>query len=281
MPPAAPHASVLRFGYVAPHVQATARLQMAEFWIEVGRSAGLEVMVSEATSYEELSRRLLEGALDLAWLPPIPFVALERRKGAVPLVSHHRDGSSSFHCVLVARQDSPVKTVADVRGRKAAWVDPFSASGYVLPRIELFARGIDPRKAFFSEKFYRSHEVAVRAVLQRHADFTATWAGLDASGNVVRSPWAEMDVKDALHAFAKLAVIPCDTIAARPALPFAAREKVRAALIRLSGDARHHFRIRDLFGVDEFRPWSTAGYEDLRRTAMVALEGGLLEGNEK
>jgi phosphonate transport system substrate-binding protein len=282
MPPTNHQAGVLTFGYVAPHVQTSSRLQMAEFWIAVGGAAGLEIMVSEARSYEELTKRLVAREIDIAWLPPIPFVALERRKAAVPLVSHHRDGSSDFHCVLVARQDSPIRSVPDLAGRKAAWVDPFSASGYVLPRIELFARGIDPRTAFFSEKFYHAHDVAVRAVIQRRADFAATWAGLDASGKVIRAPWYEMDLaEDTIRVVDRLGAIPCDTIASRPNLPFPAREKIRVALIRLSGDAQHHFRIRDLFGVDEFRPWSTVGYEQLRKAAMMASESGLLEGAEK
>jgi phosphonate transport system substrate-binding protein len=275
-------AGVLTFGYVAPHVQTTARLQMAEFWIEVGSAAQVEIMVSEAKSYEELSNRLVAGEVDIAWLPPIPLVALERRKAAVPLVSHHRDGSRDFHCVLVTRYDSPIKSIKDLKGRRAAWVDPFSASGYVLPRIELFARGVDPRTTFFAEKFHHSHNAAVRAVLHCKADFAGTWAGLDANGKVVRSPWDEMDRADeALKVIAELGAIPSDTIAARPNLPFAAREKIRTALFRLSADARHHFRIRDLFGVDEFRPWSTLGYEELRRAAMMASETGLIDGKEK
>lgn len=282
MPPKIHHTGVLTFGYVAPHVQTAGRLSMAEFWIDVGAEAGLEIMVSEAKSYEELTNALIAADVDFAWLPPIPLVALERRKGAIPLVSHHRSGTSNFQCVLVVNKDSPIHDVENLKGRRAAWIDPFSASGYVLPRIELFARGVDPRTDFFAEKFYHSHEVAVRAVLQRRADFVATWAGLDASGKLVRAPWLEMDVlDDSLRVVATLGTIPGDTIAARPNLPAPAREKIQAALIRLSTDARQHFRIRDLFGVDEFRPWSTLGYEELRRAAMMASESGLLEGIEK
>jgi phosphonate transport system substrate-binding protein len=281
-PPAAHNTGVLTFGYVAPHVQTDARLEMAEFWIDVGAEAKLEIMVAETKSYEELTHALVKGEADFAWLPPIPLVALERRKAAIPLVSHHRNGSSSFHCIVVVRKDSAITALEHLKGRRAAWIDPFSASGYVLPRIELFARGVDPRTDFFAEKFYHSHEVAIRAVIQRRADFVATWGGLDASGKLVRAPWLEMNVEEtSLHVVATLGTIPGDTIAARPNLPFPAREKIRAALIRLSGDARQHFRIRDLFGVDEFRPWSTLGYEELRRAAMMASESGLLEGTEK
>jgi ABC-type phosphate/phosphonate transport system substrate-binding protein len=118
-------------------------------------------------------------------------------------------------------------------------------------------------------------------VVQRRADFAATWAGLDAASKIVRAPWHEMDLPDGMiRVVAKLGAIPCDTIAARPNLPFAAREKIRTALIRLSGEPEKHARVRDLFGVDEFRPWSSVGHEELRRAAVMAAESGLLEGTE-
>ena len=111
---AATHQSsgVLSFGYVAPNVTSSVRLAMAHFWIEVGIASGLEIMVSERPSYEALTRAFIAGEIDCAWLPPIPLVALERRKGAVPLVSHHRDGSSHFHSVIVAHRAAGMKMPA-------------------------------------------------------------------------------------------------------------------------------------------------------------------------
>jgi phosphate/phosphite/phosphonate ABC transporter binding protein len=270
---------VLAFGYVAPNVSTSMRLAMATFWIEVGLASGLEIMVTECASYEALTRVFIAGEVDFAWLPPIPLVALQRRKGAVPLVSHHRDGSSQFHSVLVAHRASGMKTVVDVVAKRAAWVDQYSASGYVLPRIELAKIGIDPKTAFPTERFYRSHEGAVRAVLERKADFAGTWIGRNSSGAIVRAPWQEMVGGEGVRILQTFGVIPSDTIAARPSLALGEAEKVRQALMSISRALPH--LVRDLFGVDDFRAWTATGYDVLHVSTTQASKEGLLEGVEK
>ena len=279
MPPSLSTTGVFTFGYVAPNATSGERLDMATFWIEVGLATGFEIMVHESTSYEALTRAFVAGEVDFAWLPPIPLVALERKKGAVPLVSHHRDGSSHFHCVLIAHRSAALKKVDELVGKRAAWVDPYSASGYVLPRIELARLGIDLRTAFATERFYRSHAAAVRAILDRKADFAGTYLGRDAAGVIVRAPWQEMTGGEAIRIIQTFGVIPSDTIAARPALPVGDAEKVRRALIQTSKHLPD--LVRDLFGVDEFRPWTEEGYDVLHTTTMKASDAGLLEGSEK
>jgi len=276
-----PHApaGVLAFGYVAPNVTPRARLDMAQFWIEIGLAARLEIIVTETPSYAALTRELLEEHVDFAWLPPIPFVALERRQGAVPLVSHHRSGSSHFQSVLITHKASAIEKATDVAGTRAGWVDPHSASGYVLPRIELAALGIDPKTAFATERFYRSHEGVVRAVLERRAEFGGTWIGRDRDGAIVRAPWQEMIGAEAIRIVQTFGDIPSDTIAARPGLAVADAEAVRHALIATSKDFPD--LVRDIFGVDEFTPWAAEGYDMLRNSTMQASDRGLIEGNEK
>jgi phosphate/phosphite/phosphonate ABC transporter binding protein len=269
----------LSFGYVAPNATPNGRLDMATFWIEVGLASGLEIIVSECPSYEALTRAFIAGDIDFAWLPPIPLVALERRKGAVPLVTHHRDGSSHFHSVIVAHRSAGIKLPADLVGKRAAWVDQYSASGYVLPRIELAKLGIDPKTSFATERFYRSHTGAVRAVLERRADFAGTWIGRDAEGVIVRAPWQDMIGGEAVRIVQTFGIIPSDTIAVRPSLAVSDAEKVRHALIATSKSLPD--LVRDLFGVDEFRPWAPTGYDVLHETTTQASKAGLLEGVEK
>jgi len=279
MPSHPSQTGLLSFGYVAPNVTASARLAMATYWIEVGQAAGLELIVIERPSYEALTRSFLASEVDFAWLPPIPFVALERRKAAVPLVTHRRDGSSSFQSVLVAHRGAELKRVADLVGKRAAWIDQYSASGYVLPRIELAKRGIDPKTAFTTERFYRSHTAAIRAVLERRADFAGTWLGRDAKGVIVRAPWTDMVGGEAIRIIDTFGVIPSDTIAARAALAPSDADKVCRALIATS--KTHPHLVRDLFGVDEFSPWVSEGYDVLQDSTTRASEDGLLEGIEK
>jgi hypothetical protein len=116
-------------------------------------------------------------------------------------------------------------------------------------------------------------------VLERRADFAGTWIGRDVSGVNVRAPWQDMAGGEAVRIVQTFGVIPSDTIAARPTMSVGEAEKVRHGLISTSHTLPH--LVRDLFGVDEFRPWAADGYDLLHSCTTQASKDGLLEGVEK
>jgi eukaryotic-like serine/threonine-protein kinase len=268
------------FGHVAGEAASAVRTQMQAFAAVLAKQARLEVTVAEAEGYERLAMLVDSEEVDLAWLPPIPFIALDRKKAAVPLVSHHRGGRAEFHSVIVVAADSRIRTPVGLKGKRAAWVDPFSAAGYAMPRIQLAALGVDPRTAFASERFLGSHDAAVRAVIGGKADFAATYAGLDRWGAPIRGPWIPW-AKDSLRVVTTFGVIPADVIASRATMSAADREKLTRALIAASYDKKGNPLVRAIFGVDEFRRWTPASYELLSAAVADATAEGLLEGAEK
>lgn len=104
---------------------------------------------------------------------------LDTRGGVEPMVAaEEEDGTISYVAVMVARADSGIASLADMRGRSLAWADPNSASGYFIPRHSLRKQGIDtePGGYFSRTGFGGGHEQAVVAVLQRQYDAAVTWA---------------------------------------------------------------------------------------------------------
>src|SRR5579883_1487129 len=223
---------LLVFGWAAHAASPAAKQRMVEFTILLGKLSGAEVAVCEADTYSELAGLVHRRSVDIAWLAPIPFIALERRKAAAPLVSHHRGGRAQFHSVLIVPARSRIRTPYGLKKKRAAWVDPHSASGYVIPRIQLAAFGIDPRTAFAAERFYGSHEAAVRAVVGGKADFAGTYAQLDRDGAPLRGSWLEVPgAADAVRVLVTFGAVPGDVIVARRDLPAATRERLTHALI--------------------------------------------------
>jgi phosphonate transport system substrate-binding protein len=92
-------------------------------------------------------------------------------------VAEEKDGSISYHSIMVVRADSGITSFEQMRGRSLAWADPNSASGYLIPRFELRESGIDPEAGRFFGRtgFGGGHEQAVVAVLQRQFDAAVTW----------------------------------------------------------------------------------------------------------
>ncbi len=251
---------------------------MNDFVTLLGRMAGLDLSVSPADSYDQLARRVHKKTFDIAWMPPIPFIALQQKKSAVPLVTLYRGGTTQFHSVVIVRGDTRVRTPTGLTGKRAAWVDQHSAAGFVLPRVQLAALGVDPRTSFSEERFYGSHEAVVRAVVGGRADFGATYARLDRSGEVVNGAWADLPgAEEATRVLLTFGAVPNDVILAESSLPDETRERVTKALLGICHDVEGGLLVRDLFGVHEFRRWSPASYEALRRVTADALAQGILD----
>ena len=272
---------VLVFGYAAYGASTAMRERVAQCSVELGKLSRCELAVFEAESYEDLARAVATGEADFAWLPPLAFVALERRNAVVPLVSAQRGGDTAFYSAIIVARDSELQAPEDLAGARAAWVDRYSASGYVVPRAGLAAVGVDPRVAFAEQRFCHSHEGVVRAVVAGRADFGATYAGVDKLGEITRGPW--MDVKgadDAIRVLVRFGAIPGDVVAARSDLEPSRRDVLTRALLAMSREPEHRLLLSDTFGVDEFRRWVSAGYDALRRLAEDASKRGLLEADE-
>jgi phosphonate transport system substrate-binding protein len=272
-------ADMVVFGYVAESDTEASRERMVSFAVKLAKVTSLEVVTCRAHNYTELASLVHKDRIDFAWLPPIPYLALVRHGRVTPLVSARRVGRAEFYCVLVVRRDAPIANPRDLQGKRAAWVDPHSASGYVLPRIALAAVGVDPRVAFSSEKFYESHEAVVRAVLDGKADFGATFAWLDREGNIGRGAWLDVAAApDAFRVLATFGAIPADVVAGRSQLDGPTRERLTGGLMQVAEDAEF---LQSVFGVDELRRGPSPGYAEFGAAVMQASSSGLLEGEEK
>jgi ABC-type phosphate/phosphonate transport system substrate-binding protein len=118
----------------------------------------------------------------------------------------------------------------------------------------------------------------VRAVVGDKADVGATYARLDRAGAPVRGAWTDLPgAEGAVRVLATFGSIPSDVIAARADLDSTTRSVLRQAFIDSAYDVRGALLVRDLLGVDEFRPWEDSGYKTLRRAMLRAAADGLFE----
>jgi ABC-type phosphate/phosphonate transport system substrate-binding protein len=272
---------MLVFGYVADASRAPQE-RMVAFAVAVSRVSGVELGLCKAHSYTELTELVQHKKVDVAWLPPLPFIALERFELVKPLVSLQRDGYAACS-VLIVRADAEVVDPRGLRTKRAAWVDPHSAAGYVLPRIGLSAVGVNVRSAFLAERFFGSHEAVVRAVVERRADFGATYAGADESGKIVRGAWMDApDTAGAVRVLATFGTVPADVIGAGAATGDATRTALATALADLANRSEYRAMLREVFGARSLRPWTTdADYEAFKKATMTATSQGLLDGEER
>jgi phosphate/phosphite/phosphonate ABC transporter binding protein len=225
---------------------------------------GLNVVERSVSTYEELEREITLGHIDIAWLPPLLFARLERDAVAVAVATRVEE-RDTYASVLVTRSGSSVATLENLPDRRIAWVDPLSASGYVVPRLGLIARGIDPQATFRHEFFAGSHGEALRAVLEKRADIAATFAHLDAEGRPIRGPWSEMGLSaEVVRVVAVLGEIPLDLIAVRATISGEIRDALGKALVEMSTDSGLGAIVEAVFGCRRLTRGTSTSYDALR-----------------
>ncbi|SNB78208.1 phosphonate transport system substrate-binding protein [Arboricoccus pini] len=158
-----------------------------------------------AADYAGVIQGLLAGQLDIAnaFSPNSYASIVSQDPDAVEAVATQRqtDGSLGYYSVIIARKDSGLKTVADLKGKTLAFADPNSTSGYLYPSFELKAQGYDPATFFAKTGFAGGHEQGVVAVLNKQYDAAATWSSAigDESKGYSSGNLAKMVQKGALN----------------------------------------------------------------------------------
>ena len=85
--------------------------------------------------------------------------------------------SPYYYSVIITKKKSGIKTLADLKGKSFAFVDPASGSGNLMPRTTIIKRtGLDPDKDM-KTIFAGSHPTAVQAVQTDKVEAGATYIG--------------------------------------------------------------------------------------------------------
>ncbi|MCO6176934.1 phosphonate ABC transporter substrate-binding protein [Ciceribacter sp. RN22] len=139
-----------------------------------------KVALFPAADYDGVIQGLLGGTLDYAELGSAGYakVYLADAKAVEPILTTvQTDGSMGYHSVMVARKDSGITKLGDMKGKKLGFADPDSTSGYLVPTVTLPEAIGAPVKEFFAETgFGGGHENLVLEVLKGTFDAGTTWA---------------------------------------------------------------------------------------------------------
>ena len=235
----------VRFGIALTHDPPSTRARLDRFCEKLAGALGVAVEPKALWHYHHLVDGLDAGEIEFAWLPPLVALRATASRRVVPVALPSRNGSAAYSAALFVREDSAVKTLADLHGLRAAWVDRQSAAGYLLVRALLKARGVDVDLAFDAEQFLGAHDAVARAVVEGDADVGATYAHLDEAGQVLRAGWGQAKVR----VLASVGPIPADVIAASIRVPVPLTRALRDALLG-AGDVAA--TARDLFGAEGF-----------------------------
>lgn len=237
----------------------------------LGRKIGVPVTFTILSRYGNILERFEAERMDGAFFGSFTGALAIERLGVVPLARPvNLDGSSTYHAHLFVRKDSGMRTVADMRGKRMAFVDRATTAGYVFPLAWLRENGVARHEDLFSEAYFTgSHDAAIDAVLDRKADVGA--AKHSVYDRVRRD---NHRVDEELVVLAESPPVPSNGLCVRKDLEPDLKEALRRALLELEREPEGE-RILAQIGALRFIETTAADYRpvlELARKAGIDLK---------
>jgi len=133
----------------------------------LARTLGRDVNLMIPASYDKTIEALGNGTLDFAYLGGFAYLKAHKQYDVIPFV--HRSVDLKFHSLFLTSANSAIHSIRDLKGKKFAFGDVTSASGHLIPYLEMRQAGIIPDNDL-QFKYTGSHLATAKAVESGQAD---------------------------------------------------------------------------------------------------------------
>jgi len=99
----------------------------------IGERSKSKVVLKQRRTYGEVNELFARGELDLALLCSAPYVEAHDKFGARVLVVPVVRGERVYRSYLIVRAGSGIRSLQELRGKRFAFVDPLSNTGFLWP----------------------------------------------------------------------------------------------------------------------------------------------------
>jgi len=151
----------------------------------------IPVNVYISKDYSSLIQAMKQGKVDFAFFSSAMFVAAERDTKVQVLLKKIWIEPFYFS-VLLTKKNSKIKKIDDLKGKKIAFVDLKSTSGYLYPQVMLKKKGWSDQN-FAEVKFSGSHAGSVQLLESGAVDAIAVFSDDKAAK---KSAWTKFSKKD-------------------------------------------------------------------------------------
>jgi phosphonate transport system substrate-binding protein len=227
---------------------------------------GVPVEFLVTTDYNASIEALRAGQVEMAWLGPFSYVLASDLVELTPIVGGIRKstGDVFYRSIILARRDTGIETVQDLRGHTFAFVDPASTSGYLVPLAMLLENGLDPEQDFAQVVYAGSHTAVELAVANGRVDAAAdsqpSYELMVSSGSV--DP-------DQLRILWVSEPIPPSPLVARTSLEKGTIDRIRQALVDAGPEV-----ISFEGEISGYAPVRDEDYDTVRQIALQVGIGG-------
>ncbi|TAL22089.1 MAG: phosphate/phosphite/phosphonate ABC transporter substrate-binding protein [Nitrospirae bacterium] len=199
----------------------------------LSEKAGVNVRLTILSRYGDIVERFISRGLDGAFFDSLTGMMAITRLGVEPAARHtNPDGKATVRSYIFVRADSKINSVKDMKGKKVAFVDRATATGYLFAIAFLRENGVSDIDRYFNEYYFTgSHDSAIYAVLDNRADIGSAQ---DTIFNMLAS--RDITIKKELRVIAQSEELPETTLCLRKGIPSQIKKRLTGILLGMNED---------------------------------------------
>lgn len=199
----------------------------------ISKKIGVKIKLKVLPRYGNIIDHFVSEGMDGAFFGSFTY-ALAHAKLGVEVLARPEDseGRSTYHGLVLVRTDSLIRTAADMKGKRFAFVDKATTAGYLLPMAYFKKHGIGDYRGYLKEVYFAgTHEGVIEDVLNKRAD-------IGAAKNTVfdRLAIADERIKNELLVLDQSPEVPENGLAVRKDLDGPLKKKLKEVLLSMQND---------------------------------------------
>jgi phosphonate transport system substrate-binding protein len=233
-------------------------------------ATGLRWKVTIPTSYAAQIESMCAGTTDIAAIAPLQMTLMLDRQCGKPILGALRKDdtgqlATTYKSQILVRKDSGITDLNGLKGKKFAFVDPISASGYLFPTLLVKNKtGQDPKTFFSQTIFAGGHDKAALAVYSGQVDGAATFIDVRTNAGM------PADIMDKTVRIDTAGPIPNDGVAVAKTFPSELVAQVQKALTDYCASTDGAKQCKALFSWDGLQKVESNFYDPVRDAAKLA-----------
>lgn len=233
------------------------------------KETGYKFEVTIPQSYVAVVEAFGTKRADIAAINTFGYLMANQKYGVEAKLTVLRHGLSTYQSMFIAKSDSKIKSIADLKGKKIAFVDPASTSGYILPLKLLKDKNIEAKETVFALK----HDNVVSMVYQGQVDAGAAFfspshknekgeSEIEDARRLVKTQYPDVETKISIIGMSE--EIPNDPFIFRKEIKEDIKNKVVEAMMKFveTEDGKNAFKA--IYGVTGLKKATDADYDSVR-----------------
>lgn len=229
------------------------------------KETGLIFKTGIPTNYVAVVEAFGSMRADIGVMNSFGYLMANDKYGAEAKLRVIRYGHDYYQGQILAHAESGIKGVKDLEGKKMAFVDPSSTSGYMFPLKIMKDAGVEPGNTTFANK----HDNVVIMIYQRQVDAGATYYSAPSEAGEIRDARSRVktqfpDVEEKIKIVTTTDKIPNDPFVFRKDLPKEITDKFIAAVKKFISTPEGKDIFQRIYSVEGVVDTSDSDYDSLR-----------------